>query len=586
MADTKSFVTLNIGSQRVSMAVFSATSEGGLLLQKYDSTELLADPAADASRVAQLTLAVNELTEKLKLKKQMVRYAISGQSVFSRFVKLPPLTAEKVDQIVEFEAHQNVPFPINEVVWDYQLVASGETGEAEVVLVAIKSDSLNELNGAVTGSSLETGTVDVAPMALYNAFRYNYSEMTQPCLLVDIGARTTNLIYIEGNRVFTRSIPVGGTTVTTAISKEFGIPFLEAEEKKVQDGFVALGGAYADHDDPEIAAMSKVVRNTLTRLHAEIVRTNNFYRTQQGGAAPEVVFLCGASATMPYIRDFFAEKLGLQVEFFNPLRNVVALPECDTERLSKEAHMLGELVGLGLRGLSSCPMELDLVPEAVQRSRDVAERKPALLMAVASVLGLIGVAGFYFDRGRVLAETETRANETESLALDTYDKQIKQWQDRQDEVDAKNEPFTDAVIGRIFWVSLLSDINVQMNSDLLWLTSSEPFSNGRAVTKGLFGGSSKSKSKSSSKNKDDEDSSATGMINEIRVTGLYRENPAGGQVVVDFVERLKESDYFDIAEVDTNEILKVDMGIPGQRWAWTFDLRLPLSESYHIPYKK
>ncbi len=584
MADTKSFVALNIGSQRVSMAVFSATSGGGLLLQKYESTELLADPAADASRIAQLTLAVNELTEKLRVRKQLVRYAISGQSVFSRFVKLPPLTAEKVDQIVEFEAHQNVPFPINEVVWDFQLVASGASGEVEVVLVAIKSDSLNELNEAVIGASLRTGTVDMAPMALYNAFRYNYSELSQSCLLIDIGARTTNLIYIEGSRVFTRSIPVGGTTVTTAISKEFGISFLEAEARKVNEGFVALGGAYADHDDPEIAAMSKVIRNTLTRLHAEIVRTNNFYRTQQGGEAPEVVFLCGAPVSMPYIRDFFTEKLGLQVEFFNPLRNVLASADSDTERLSKEAHMLGELVGLGLRGLSSCPMELDLVPEAVQRAREVAERKPALLMAAVSILGLVGAAGFFFDRGRILTEEQTRANEAESIALETYDKQIQQWQDRQAGVDAKNEPFTDAIIGRIFWVSLLSDVNSKMNSDLVWLTSLEPYSNEQAVTKGLFGDSS-SVSNNKKKNSPGQEA-GEGMIDEIRVTGLYRENGAGGQVVIDFVERLKESDYFDIADLDTNEILKVDMGIPGQRWAWTFDLRLPFRESYHIPFKK
>ena len=86
--------------------------------------------------------------------------------------------------------------------------------------------------------------------------------------------------------------------------------------------------------------------------------------------------------------------------------------------------------------------------------------------------------------------------------------------------------------------------------------------------------------------RDDNESVGTGLIDEVRVTGLYRENGAGGQVVVDYVERLKHSDYFDIKEMDTNEILKVDMGIPGKRWAWTFDLKLPFPESYHIPYKK
>jgi type IV pilus assembly protein PilM len=279
------------------MAIFSATPQGGLLLKNYSSTELLGDPAADAARMAQVEASVKELVGGLNLKKESVRYAISGQSVFTRFVKLPPLTEEKVADIVEFEAQQNVPFPINEVVWDYQLLGGGDSLEPEAVLVAIKSDALNELNEAVTGSGLQTETVDVAPMALYNAFRYNYSDVSETALLVDIGARTTNLIYIEGSNVFTRSIPVGGSTITTAIAKEFQAPFLEAEQKKIQDGFVALGGAYADHEDAAIAAMSKVIRNTLTRLHAEIVRTNNFYRTQQGGSLPSVVYLCGATVS-------------------------------------------------------------------------------------------------------------------------------------------------------------------------------------------------------------------------------------------------------------------------------------------------
>ena len=110
MAEPTSFVALNIGSQRVSMAVFSATSQGGLLIKNYSSTELLGDPAADAARMAQVEASVKELVGGLNLKKESVRYAISGQSVFTRFVKLPPLTEEKVADIVEFEAQQNVPF--------------------------------------------------------------------------------------------------------------------------------------------------------------------------------------------------------------------------------------------------------------------------------------------------------------------------------------------------------------------------------------------------------------------------------------------------------------------------------------------
>src|SRR5271170_3261126 len=178
MAAPHRILSLNLGLQTVGLAEFRTGPTGGLVLQGYRLTELVADPAADSSRPSQMKIAVEEMMGHLKIKPGKVNYAISAQSVFTRFVKLPPVDADQVDQIITFEAQQNVPFPINEVVWDYQLVAGGDKeGKLEVVLVAIKSDLLDDLNGAVEASGLKTNIVDVAPMALYNAFRYNYSDL-------------------------------------------------------------------------------------------------------------------------------------------------------------------------------------------------------------------------------------------------------------------------------------------------------------------------------------------------------------------------------------------------------------------------
>src|SRR5438477_13013722 len=114
-----------------------------------------------------------------------VNYAVPSQSVFARFVKLPALDATKIDKIIAFEAQQNVPFPIDEVVWDYQLVGGGLGEQIQVVIVAIKRDLLDQINNAVEETGLRTSIVDVAPMALYNAFRYNYSDLSGCSLLVD-----------------------------------------------------------------------------------------------------------------------------------------------------------------------------------------------------------------------------------------------------------------------------------------------------------------------------------------------------------------------------------------------------------------
>ena len=134
-------------------------------------------------------------------------------------------------------------------------------------------------------AGLRTTRVDVAPMALYNAFRFNYSELTGSSLLIYIGARTTNLIFIEPGKVFSRSIPIGGSSITAAIAKEFNEPFGAAELRKKHDGFVSLGGAYeAEASDPDVARVAKLVRSAMTRLHAELARSISFYRTQQQGS--------------------------------------------------------------------------------------------------------------------------------------------------------------------------------------------------------------------------------------------------------------------------------------------------------------
>src|SRR5207247_10334838 len=154
-----------------------------------------------------------------------VNDAVPAQSVFARFVKLPALEVEKIERIISFEAQQNVPFPIDQVVWVYQLVGGGMGEQIQVVIAAIKRDLLDEINNAVEETGLRTSIVGVASMALYNAFCYNYTDLNGCSMLVDIGARTTNVLFIESGRIFLRSVPLGGSTITAAIAREFNEPF-------------------------------------------------------------------------------------------------------------------------------------------------------------------------------------------------------------------------------------------------------------------------------------------------------------------------------------------------------------------------
>src|SRR6266700_5719772 len=202
-------LTLNLGSQAISVGDFRPQSGGGLVLRDYKRRDLAIETPGEPIRHAQITATIREIINELGIKSANVNYAVAGQSVFARFVKLPSVEEEKIERIIAFEAQQNVPFPIDEVVWDYQLVGGGGDEQIQVVLVAIKADLLDEINRAVEETGLRASVVDAAPMALYNAFRYSYSDLGGCSLLVDIGARTTNLLFIEPARVFSRSIPIG-----------------------------------------------------------------------------------------------------------------------------------------------------------------------------------------------------------------------------------------------------------------------------------------------------------------------------------------------------------------------------------------
>ena len=280
MASLSHFLTLKLGTQNVSLAEFKSTKNGGLILSRVEESGLVADPSADATRVAQTKMAIAELSTKIKRKGSHIRVSLASQSAFSRFIKLPSVEGQDIAKLVEFEAAQNIPYPMNEVVWDFQPIESRKSGEKEALIAAIKSDLLAEVNGAIESGNLETEGFDLSPLALANSFLFNYPDYDGCSMIVDVGARTTNLVFVESGRVFYRSISSGGSSVTGAIAKEFQESFAEAESRKVEHGFIALGGNYADPEDEDVAKLSKVIRNAMTRLHAEIARSISFYRSQ------------------------------------------------------------------------------------------------------------------------------------------------------------------------------------------------------------------------------------------------------------------------------------------------------------------
>lgn len=605
MASKSTSTVINLGSQRVSLASIVGGSKGSLVLTRYVHHDLEGDPSSDATRIPQLQMGVKSVVDQAKLKGSLVRCAIAGQPVFMRFVKLPPLSEDKVDQIVEFEAQQNVPFPIDEVAWGYQLIGEPGSVDVEVLLGAIKSDELSAMNSAVERSGVKTLSVDVSPMLVYNAYRYSYADQAKPALILDVGARTANLIYAEPGRVFISSSRIGGASFTQAIAKELEIPFEAAEQLKLQKGSLNLGGETPA--DEQEGIISTVLRNAVTRLHGEIVRTNNRYKSQQEGSLPEVVYLAGRASGTPYLAQFLQEKLGVPVEYFNPLRNVGIGPKVNQEQVAADAHTMGELVGLALKNGDQTPIDLELVPEALANARDLESRKPALVMGTAALLGVLAAGGFYFTRATQVIDGKISDLEDESAELQVVQDGIDQVTNELDAIKAQTEPYVQAVSQRTYWANFLADLNSRLTSSEVWFTRLVPMVGDREFTRVLDQDLMAAlNARDLERLRDDDRDRGRGgrgsgrggggssdeakvSVDTVVLSGLFR-SPARPTIVSEvLLNELQKSPYFKLTGEDEDgepivlqDLISLDDGTDDAVWAYRFELTLPLNEAVVI----
>lgn len=241
MLNTKTFLTVDFGAGSLKLAEFETSDAGGLSLKSFAIRPLGLEGSVDASREAAILKALQETIAEKGVKSKSVNVCAPGFHVFSKFVKLPPVDAAKVTQIIQYEAQQNVPFPLAEVVWDYQILGAAASGELEVLLVAVKSDVVEGLFRVTAEAKLKLNLCDASPAALCNAFRYNYGELEDCTMLLDIGAKTSNLLFFEKGKVFSRSINLGANTITHDFASESRLKFDEAEKIKIAEGFVSLG---------------------------------------------------------------------------------------------------------------------------------------------------------------------------------------------------------------------------------------------------------------------------------------------------------------------------------------------------------
>ncbi len=400
----KKFLTLDIGAANVALAEYESGAKGALTLVNYGTAPLSAPlDSGDAATI--LVPALMDIVREKGIRPGPVAISLSGQMVFPRFCAIPAAGGdEKFEQMIRYEIEQNVPFPIDEMVCDRQVLGDTENGDKAVMIVAAKVEQVEAITDAVASAGFRPELVDVAPLAFTNAVRAATGGDGTCAILLDIGAKTTSLVIVEDDKVYNRSIPIGGKNITRDIAQALGCSQEEAESLKVSKGYVSLGGVVEDED--EVAdRISKVCRAIMTRLQAEISRSVNFYRSQQGGGAPVKLYLTGGTALLPQVDQFFAEALKIDVEFFNPFEFVGVASSLDQGALGSDGAFLAPTVGLALHMTGAAHFAINLLPPSILAAR--AEQAKIPVVATASALFVAALALVFVGIGRQAEVVET-----------------------------------------------------------------------------------------------------------------------------------------------------------------------------------
>ncbi len=344
-AKKKEIVGIDIGSSSVKLVQLKEI-KGAYQLQNVGILPLPSEAIVDNSLMD--TSAIVEVTKtlirSLGVKAKEAACSISGNSVIIRKITLPAMTSEELEDQILWEAEQYIPFDINDVHVDFEILSSdlAGTGKMTVLLVASKKDIINEYVSVFNEAGINLVVVDVDSFAVQNVFELNYDEEYENVVaLVNIGATIMNMNIVKGGvSLFTRDVQLGGNLYTEEIQRQFSLSAEEAEKIKIT-------GVY-----PDQSKLQYVIGRVNETLTMEIKRSLDFYNSSADDEKITKVFLSGGSAKVSQLPNAVSQRLGLPVDTLNPfLKLKYSEKEFDPEYLQEIGPFIVVAMGLAMRRL-------------------------------------------------------------------------------------------------------------------------------------------------------------------------------------------------------------------------------------------
>jgi type IV pilus assembly protein PilM len=376
-----------------------------------EHAKILSQPDADPDTLIREALEKFLSRNAEKVKYDQVAISISGQSGLVRFVKLPPVEEKKIGDIVKFEARQQIPFPLDEVIWDYQKIAGGEAVEGfvtdtEIGLFAMKRDAISRYLGYFNAARIEVHCIQMTPLALVNFAIYEIFRKGGPqeeseaseseavevprgkkrCVVIlDIGTEASNLIITDGDKViWQRPIPLGGNNFTRALTKELKLTFAKAEHLKRNAA-----------KSPEMANILKAIKPVLTDFVGEVQRSLGYFTNTHRDCHISYMIGLGNAFKLPGLQKYLSEKLSLEV------RKPTGYQRVGGEQVISDPLFVDNLMtfpvayGLALQGLGLARITTNLLPAEIRTDRLIRAKKPYATAAAAMLL--LGVFSLAFS---------------------------------------------------------------------------------------------------------------------------------------------------------------------------------------------
>ena len=342
--------------------------------------QILSTPELDVDEA--IRVGLDQFMARHPIGKSTVVISVPGHAAFARFAKLPPVEPKKVPDIVRFEAVQQIPFPIEQVEWDYQTFQHADAPDVEVGIFAITKDRVMSWLANFTAVGLPVHGITLTSLAVYNALAYDLEmdDDTDGTILMDMGTVASDLIVVEGGRIWQRTIPIGGNHFTEALVRSFKLSFSKAEKLKRE----AATNKYARQ-------IFQSMRPVFVDLVQEVQKSLGYYQSLNRESDLQRLFGVGSTFRLPGLQKFLRQQIQVEVNRLDSFKRI-EVTDRSASTFGENVLSLAPAYGLALQGLGMERVTCNVLPAHVVRQQVWHDKQPWFIGAAAGVLLAFGLA--------------------------------------------------------------------------------------------------------------------------------------------------------------------------------------------------